>query len=969
MAGESEFKIVVKVDPTQAQAGLGKVKEDLGGINDLLATIGEAVGVHALAHQALELVESYEKVQNRLRNLTDGEQDLRETTESLFKVAEETRASFNSTADVYARLARANQDVGFSQGQLLQVTKALNQEAIIQGRSSEDLTGIVGQLSIALQTGTLNARALRLIFRDFPDIAAALETQLGATSREFKKLGQEGKISGEAIFNALLGASDVIDNKFGKTVVTLDTAVVNLKTHFQEYVSAQNESLGVTSKLADGVQFAADHVNILTGAITALGVVLSGELLAKFLPKLIGGMQLVESGAAAIVAEASLLAAPFAEAAYFAVKIADENKRAAEAASGLGGELTEFGKAGLVVQDLSNKVKSLRESLADNPGDKRAAQLLDEYNAQLSEATEHLDMMSEAKKKSHQTDQQILNETKSLDDQVRILQLGTKEREVQQKLLETTQKLQQQGITLSEDQKDELTSRIRNVQALTDTAKVLTDLRGPQEEYARKVQLATQLLAMETITVQEYNRAVNSGGFAGQLDALQKETDLLKFNSQQREIVVALKEAEKAVGHELSGAQALAIVQAVQTRQELTEQSKILEEINGPQQHYADRVAALSKLLEQGKITLFDYNQALSAKSPLGPAVPPDQPIPPPPGTQFAPPTTGPLAETLAKMKEENELLALTNEERTQAMALSQAQASVGRTLTAQETAQIVEQTKAHQQLTEQLDAEQKARQTVAALQQEVLTNLQGPLAHLAGVQTQLNVLFREGKISAEEYSRGLLQVDLAARQTDTSLEGGLHRGLDKIKLQVADVAGTAEGAMVGAFNRANDALTNFVQTGKLNFDQLASSILGDIAKIALQMAENSLFSGGGLLAGLLGGGGNFGLSGDQIAMGFTGHAKGGDYPPGMPFLAGENGPEIVDPGGQGGRVIPHEQTRSLLRGGNGPVHVSPPQVHVHITNVDDPSKVQAALSSREGEKAIMNVIARNKESVRRSIQ
>jgi tape measure domain-containing protein len=980
MADSSEFRIVVKVDPAEAKAGLGQVKTELDEVGNALTAIGESVGLYELAHQALDLVESYEKVQNRLRNLTSSEEDLRSVTASLFQVAEQSRGSFNATADVYAKLARANQEVGFSQAQLLQVTKALNQEAVIQGRTSEDLTGIVGQLSIALQTGTLNARALRLIFRDFPDLASALETQLGATSREFKNLGQEGKISGEAIFNALLAASDGINDKFGKTIVTLDSAMTNLRNNFQQFVSSANESTGATHAAAEGIQFLADHVNALGGALAALGVLLSGEVLVRFgalaskATALTEGFQLMGAAGAAALGPLVVIGAAAGSIGVTIGKAADDVRALNEETTGANPSLTAYGQS---MGFLETKIKALRAVLAANPDDQRALTLLEGYTSELGKVKDQYTQVSDAKKKSAALDQLVVNETRNLEEQVRILQLGNKEREVQTKLLETTQKLQASGITLTSDQKDELAGRLRNIQALTDSAKVLTDLRGPQEEYARRVQLATELLVAGTLTVEEYNRVLRSGGLTGELENLQRETDLLKFNAQQREIVLELRKAEEIEGRKLSGNEALAIVQAIQTRQALSEQAKVLEEINGPQEAYARRVEALTKLLEQGKISAFEYNQALSSKTPLGPAVPPELDRKFELGAQNERPTAGPLAETLAKMGEENDLLVLNNEQRTLAITLMQAQNSVGRTLTTDEIKQLTDLTAQHQELTDQLQGEERARAAVLSLQQEVLNNLQGPQEHLAGVQTQLNVLFNQGKISAEEFSRGLLQVDLAARQTDTSLEGGLARGFDKIKLQLNDVATTAENALVGAFNSANNALTQFVQTGKLNFASLASSILGDIAKIALQMAESQLFSGGGagggggLLAGLFGGGGgaaNFGLSSSQIAGGFF-FAEGGDYSGKHPFIAGENGPEVVDPGGQGGRVIPSDQTRRLLGGGQAPVNVAPPQVHVHITNVDDPNKTSKALSTREGEKAIMNIISRNKEAVKRSLQ
>lgn len=989
MAGESDFTIRVKVDPTQAKEGLTQVKSELGGVQDLLVSIGEAVGLYELGHQALDLVESFEQVQNRLRTLTHGEQDLKDTTAALFQVTEQTRSSFTSTADVYARLARANQNVGFTQEQLLQVTKALNQESIIQGRTGEDLTGIVGQLSIALQTGTLNARALRLIFRDYPDLASALEVQLGRTSAEFKKLGQEGKISGEDILNALLGASTTIEDKFGKTTVTVSQSMKLLKTNFTEFLSAENESLGVTNALSEALKFAADHVEALTYALVGLSGVMVAQLVGKAIPLVIAGFgamaksyvaftEAVVYGSTAATLGVTAVAA--AAVGYAFHTITTELKEAQEIRLDAiaHNALTAFGKLGEVVEESRAHVRQLNAELERDPSNPLILAQLDAEGTKIVAIQEAQKKLSdEAHKKQIAEEAQYASAAKDLQDQINLLGLDTKSREVQAKLIETVNKLQQQGITTTDAQKIALQDKLETIQALGDQDKVLKQLNGTQEEYARKVEAASILLHNHNdelhITAAQYKAIVESGGLPGYISGLEREAQMLKLTADQQSIVNALKEAATIKGKPLSAAEALQVTQLVQSKAALTEQAKVLQEINGPQEQYAKRVEALVTLLDKGKISLFEYNQALSGQE-QGPKLPggfrPEEPV----YEGTAKPTTGPLAETLSKMKEETELLALTNEQRTIAIALMQAQNSVGRQLTSDEVKQITQLTEAHQSLTENLQAEERARASVAALHAQVLNEINGPQAALAGSLTQTNIAFQKGEISADGYARALTRIDLAARQTDTSLNGGLARGFDRIKLQVGDVGSTVEHSLVHAFDSANQAMTDFLRTGKLNFDQFASDILADVAKIALQMAESSLLGGGGsggggLLASLFGGGGgNFGLSSSQISGGFF-YAEGGDYPANQPFIAGEKGPEIVDPGGQGGRVIPHEQTRSMLGQRQAPVHVAPPQVHVHITNVDDPAKAGTYLRSREGEKEVMNILARNREAVRRNIQ
>jgi lambda family phage tail tape measure protein len=101
----------------------------------------------------------------------------------------------------------------------------------------------------------------------------------------------------------------------------------------------------------------------------------------------------------------------------------------------------------------------------------------------------------------------------------------------------------------------------------------------------------------------------------------------------------------------------------------------------------------------------------------------------------------------------------------------------------------------------------------------------------------------------------------------------------------------------------AEDALVNFVRTGKLSFKDLANSLIADFARIQAKKAIAGLF-------GMGGGGGSGGFSFSTLLSGFTGmfgggRASGGAVEAGKSFLVGERGPEMFTPKGSG-TIIPN---------------------------------------------------------------
>lgn len=71
----------------------------------------------------------------------------------------------------------------------------------------------------------------------------------------------------------------------------------------------------------------------------------------------------------------------------------------------------------------------------------------------------------------------------------------------------------------------------------------------------------------------------------------------------------------------------------------------------------------------------------------------------------------------------------------------------------------------------------------------------------------------------------------------------------------------------------------------------------------------------------------------------------------GQPFLVGERGPELFVPPTTG-MVIPSDMLGAL--GGQ-------PIINLQVVNVDDPQAIPEAITTREGEKAILNVLTRNR--------
>ena len=228
----TDFRINVVVRSKGVNV-VGKELDDLDKKSDRLGnTIRNAfafIGGALLIRELIELSDTYTNLQNRLRLVTDGTEELEAVTAELLATSNDTRVSFASTAELYARTAIATKELGRTQEETLQFTKSLNQAVILSGASAQEAQAGLIQLSQGLSSGALRGDELRSVLEQLPLVADVIARQMGVTRGELRELGKEGEITAEVILDAFKAARGELEDKFAKTVPTIGQAFTVLK--------------------------------------------------------------------------------------------------------------------------------------------------------------------------------------------------------------------------------------------------------------------------------------------------------------------------------------------------------------------------------------------------------------------------------------------------------------------------------------------------------------------------------------------------------------------------------------------------------------------------------------------------------------------------------------------------------------------------------------------------------------------
>jgi len=180
--------------------------------------------------------------------------------------------------------------------------------------------------------------------------------------------------------------------------------------------------------------------------------------------------------------------------------------------------------------------------------------------------------------------------------------------------------------------------------------------------------------------------------------------------------------------------------------------------------------------------------------------------------------------------------------------------------------------------------------------------------------------LDREARAAALVRENALAEkaVELARRRnelTKQAREGTMSEGFFKAMEDSARNAATAFEQGQQIFNTVlgsmDEAINNFVRTGKLSFKDLARSVIQSM--IAIQMKAAALR----LIMGMFGGSAGYTQATNYAStapQGWLGFAEGGDPPVNRASIVGERGPELFVPH-TAGTIVPNNQLSSALGG------------------------------------------------------
>ncbi len=778
-------------DARKSSAGVGALRGALLG-----------VGSGLVVRQFAQVSDALTQVQNRLGLVTSSSEELVAVTEELFKVSNDTRSSFEATAEVYARTALSAKNLGITQRETLDFTKALNQAIILSGASAQEARNGLIQFSQGLASNRLAGDELRAVLEQLPLVADIISRQLGVTRGALRELAAQGKITAKDIIDAFgTETQKELQQQFEATTVTISQSLTVLENALVRFTGGLNSTTGLAGSLADGILFLSENFDtfgriVLAGIVTAaiFGVIAAlSALTAVIVANPIGALTV------------GLVAASAALVAFSDEIIVSSDGLTTLRDVGLS-VLEEFSVAfGDFADIATNVVGGFLESLGA-----------------ITSGTEL-------------TFSEVLTGAAVFADRFVGVFVG-----IGSALAVV---FNQPGAVLKATFVGITNTIIDGVELMSDT--VASVLFGIGKSFG----VFGQQLGIALIQIDNALTQLAAGNFSLAGDAIKEA--VFQIENGTKRLVTGFGDSISSEFDRLRGENVFARIEG----EDLNEAKKTGQQIADAFVEGFEGTTGVQDLIGRALTKAGDSAAGRAAEEANKVAGDLNK--------GFGTDTSGRLSIQQVAIQGVIDKLERRNTVTRESIGISVQEAAVrSRLLKIEEQLRRkgVELNDA-QRATIQGALEQNA---ALETQADIFDRLTGAASGARFEMEQLQTLFESGRISVSQFREEFRNLRINELENSRGVTEGFERGFLKVQQSMNDFATAAESTLTNAFQGAEDAIVGFVQTGKFNFKSLADSILADLTRLLAKQALSGLLGGltgggsgfaGGIASFLLGSG------------------------------------------------------------------------------------------------------------------
>ncbi|MDM8396161.1 tape measure protein [Acinetobacter baumannii] len=247
---------------TKSMDALSVATRQLAGYMAGLVTVGAAVSK----------MDTYTGIQNQLKLVTDGQNQLNTAMDNTFEIAQRSRSSWESTATVYQKLAMNAKDVGLAQEDIGRLTETISKGIALSGATAAQADAAIMQLGQALGNGALRGDEFNSVMENGYGLMQLLAKGMNVPIGQLKSMAENGELTSEKVTKALLKMSDEADKQFGKTDSTIGQSLGLLSNSLTQFIGEAGRSSGAAQVLSGSIEGLANNFELLADGAVVLGI-------------------------------------------------------------------------------------------------------------------------------------------------------------------------------------------------------------------------------------------------------------------------------------------------------------------------------------------------------------------------------------------------------------------------------------------------------------------------------------------------------------------------------------------------------------------------------------------------------------------------------------------------------------------------------------------------------------------------
>lgn len=226
---------------------------------------------------AIAKMDTYTGLQNRLKLVTDSQKELNQAMDDTFKIAQNTGSAWDSVAMVYQRFADNADRLGISMSKTAELTETVSKAIAISGGNAASAEAALTQFGQALASGVLRGEEFNSIAEQAPGLLKAIAFGMDVNIGKLRAMAADGKITGDALVDALTKAQPHIDDLFSKTDFTIGNSLTQLSNAVTQFIGEAGRGSGAASLLSESISGLAKNL----GTVADIAVVGGVALLTK----------------------------------------------------------------------------------------------------------------------------------------------------------------------------------------------------------------------------------------------------------------------------------------------------------------------------------------------------------------------------------------------------------------------------------------------------------------------------------------------------------------------------------------------------------------------------------------------------------------------------------------------------------------------------------------------------------------